>query len=288
MDRFRGWGLVAATVAAGVLVGLAGGFLASRIQPTLYRSETAFVVQQAGEPVAAGTPTGDALVRTMSDLLGSDIVTQVVIRNLGLNESSADFDSKLHVGSDGSSVLRVSVDDPDQAKATQIAQELGVVFTQIVQDRFGQGSQPVQVVVFDPAHDVGKVSPPLRRDLGWGALLGGLAGLLVGNLLVTRRRRAAAAVRLQGTFPEMAQALLARSAAEPFQTVLVVGADGERVAAGVADSLAQRGQQALWLRSQDASAKELDRLTAHVSYVLVAAAKPDSRLARRVDLVVAV
>jgi len=184
-------------------------------------------------------------------------------------------------------VLRVAVDNPDQAKATQIAQELGTVFTQIVQDRFAQGAQPVQVVVFDPAHDAGKVSPPLASDLGWGALIGALVGLLVGNLWVSRRRRPEM-LALAGSYPDMADTLLARSAQAPFQTVLLVGADGERVAAGVADSLAARGAQALWLRSKDASAQELARLAAHVSYVLVASAAPDAKLVRRVDLVASV
>lgn len=289
MDRFRGWGLVVVTVLAGTLVGLAGGLLAAHFQPTLYRSETAFVVQQGGEPVAAGTTNGNGLVQTVDDLLDSNIVTQVVIRNLSLDETSAQFDSHVHVTTDGSAVLRVTVDNPDQAKATQIAQELGIVFTQIVQDRFGHAAQPVQVVIFDPAHDVGQISPPKHRDLLWGALLGALGGLLVGNLLLTRRRRGeAATVKLAGTFPQMADTLLARSAAQPFQTVLLVGRDGERVAAGVADSLAERGQQALWLRGKDASEQELDRLAAHVGYVLVATASPDRKLARRVDLVVAV
>jgi capsular polysaccharide biosynthesis protein len=285
VDRLRSrFGLLVASVAAGAAVGLLAGFVASLFQPTLYRAETAFVVQRAGEPLA-GTPTADALVRTVRDLLTTNIVTQVVIRNLQLNESSGRFDSRMHVGSDGSAVLRVEIDDAGQAKATQIAQELATVFTQIVQDRFAQGAQPVQVVVFDPAHDAGKVSPPIGRDLGWGALIGALAGLLVGNVLLGRRPRPAATVTLAGTFPEMADALLARSAEAPFQTVLLVGADGERVAAGVADSLAERGAQALWLRSNDASAKELARLAAHVSYVLVASASVDPKLVRRVDLV---
>jgi capsular polysaccharide biosynthesis protein len=284
VERFRaGWGLVAACVVAGAAAGLLAGFVASLFQPTLYRSQTSFVVQRAGEPLA-GTPQADALVQTVRDLLGTDIV---VIRNLSLDESSASFDHHLHIGNDGSAVLRVSVDASDQAKATQIAQELGTVFTQIVQDRFAQGAQPVQVVVFDPAHDVGKVSPPLARDLGWGALIGALVGLLIGNLLLSRRP-GTATLALAGSFPEMADALLARSAERPFQTVLLVGPDGERVAAGVADSLAALGVQALWLRSKDASKQELARAAAHVSYVLVAAAKPDASLVRRVDLVASV
>jgi len=264
------WKLVAACVAAGAAAGLLAGWVATFFQPTLYRSETEFVAQHGSE-------------RTVHDLLESDIVTQVVIRNLSLNESSRRFDSRLHIRDDGSSVLRVGVDDPSQAKATQIAQELGVVFTQIVQDRFGH---TVQVVVFDPAHDVGKVSPPLGADLGWGALIGALAGLLAANLWL-RREPAVAPVRLDGSVPEMADALLARSAAEPFQTVLVAGADGERVAAGLADSMAARGQQALWVRSADASPQELARLAAHASFVFVAARSANHRLARKVDLVVA-
>jgi capsular polysaccharide biosynthesis protein len=281
------WGLGVAAVVVGVAVGVGVGFVVSILQPTLYRSETAFVVQRGGDPLG-GTPEGDAVVQTVRDLLDANLVTQVVIRNLSLNETSATFVAREGIAADGSAVLRVTIDNPDQARATQIAQELGVVFAQIVQDRFGTATQPIQVVVFDPAHDVGKVSPDVKRNLGWGALLGGLTGLLLWSLGERRRRRSRpATLALSGDVQQLADALLARSAGEPFQTVLVTGAE-EQVVAGIADSLAARGAQALWLRSGDASAEELARLAAHVRYVLVVGSAGDRRLARRVDLVVAV
>jgi capsular polysaccharide biosynthesis protein len=301
MDTFRRrWLLVVALVAAGTAAGLVAAAVVSATQATLYRAETTLIVQQAGTPLPGG-PDTNGLIRTVRNLLATDIVSQVVVRNLALHETPARLRQNLKVVSDPSAVLKVQVDDSDQTKATQIAQELGVVFSQIVQDRFGHAAKPLQVVVFDPAHPVGKVSPRLGRDLGWGALLGALAGLLAANLLVTLRQGRPGLGRVpagrppvlgdlstEGGLAAIADSLLASSDARPFQTVLVVGDADEQVAAELAETLAGRGQLAMWVRAADADAAELDRLTARCRFVLVSAPSLESPLEADVDAVVRV
>jgi capsular polysaccharide biosynthesis protein len=308
MDRLRArWLLALALTVAGVIVGMAGGYAYSLTEQKLYRAEAKLIAQSGSRPVTGG------VLRTVVNLLDTDIVAQNVIRNQQLTETSTQFFKRLHVKTVGS-VITVGVDDKSQAQALGSAQELSLVFTQLVRDRFGTGTDAVGVTIFDPAHAVGKVSPDVRRDIGWGALFGALLGLLVANIFVLRGRRG---VWMPAPYPylevpmldtgerpalpaperppllgidnqEIADALVARSAEDPFQTVLVAGdADGS-ISAGIAQTLAGRGELTMWVRSADADEEELDRLTARCAYVLVAAPSLDPALALTVDAVVVV
>jgi capsular polysaccharide biosynthesis protein len=308
VDRLRArWLLALALIVAGVIVGVAGAYIYSLTEQKLYRAQASLVAQSGSRPVTGG------VLRTVVDLLRTDIVAQNVIRNQQLTESSAQFSKRLHVKTAGS-VITVDVDDESQSHALGIAQELSLVFTQLVRDRFGTGADAAGVTIFDPAHAIGKVSPDVRRDIGWGALFGALLGLLVANIFVLRGRRG---VWLPPPYPyfevptlgmgerpalpaperpvplgfdndEIADALVAQSAENPFQTVLVAGDEDCAVTAGIAQSLAARGRLTMWVRSADADEEELDRLAARCAYVLVAAPSFDPVLALTVDAVVVV
>jgi hypothetical protein len=170
------------------------------------------------------------------------------------------------------------------------------------------------VTIFDPAHAVGKVSPRVGRELGWGALFGGLLGMLAANLAVLRGRPGvwmpapypyAELPALGAAMPrelagpeqpqflgwddgEIAEALIAHSVSEPFQTVLVAGDEEGMLTAGIAQALADRGELAMWVQAADADRDELDRLAARCAYVLVAAPSLELEVARSLDAVVAV
>jgi len=308
VDRLRArWLLALALIVAGVIVGVAGAYAYSLTEQKLYRAQASLVAQSGSRPVTGG------VLRTVVNLLETDIVAQNVIRNQQLTETSTQFFKRLHVKTAGS-VITVDVDDQSQSQALGIAQELSLVFTQLVRDRFGTGADAAGVTIFDPAHAVGKVSPDVRRDIGWGALFGALLGLLVANIFVLRGRRG---VWLPAPYPylevptlgmgerpalpaparpqllgfddeEIADALIAQSAESPFQTVLVAGDHDGAVTAGIAQTLAARGQLTMWVRSADADEEELDRLAARCAYVLVAAPSLDPALALTVDAVVVV
>jgi capsular polysaccharide biosynthesis protein len=308
MGRLRArWLLALAVVVLGLAIGIAGAFAYSRTEKTLYRADVALIAQTGSQPVTGG------VLRTIRDLVKTDIVAENVIRNQQLSETTAQFYDSLHIATAGS-VITVGVDDPNEDTAVRIAQELSIVFTQLVRDRFGTGSNAAQVSIFDPAHGVGKVSPRVDRDLGWGALFGALLGLLAANVLVLRGRRgvwmpmplpyeqlpalgpggamalpaASAPPYLGSENGEIAEALIAQAAADPFQTVLVAGDPDSAVTAGVAHELAARGELTMWLRGSDADLEELDRLAARCAFVLVSSPAFDAALAGKVDAVVAV
>ena len=308
MDRLRArWLLALVLIVAGLIVGVTGAFAYSRTEPKLYRAQTALIAQSGSQPVTGG------VLRTISDLLTTDIVAQNVIRNQQLTESSSQFFNRMHVKIAGS-VITVGIDDKSQDEAVRLAQELSIVFAQLVRDRFGTAANAAGVTIFDPAHAVGQVSPSVRRDVGWGALFGALLGLLVANVFVLRGRRgiwmpapypylevpvlgpveqpalpAPARPQLLGfDDEEIAGTLLARSTEDPFQTVLVAGdADGS-ITAGIAQALAGRGELTMWVRAADADEAELDRLSARCAYVLIAAPSLDPVLGLTVDAVVVV
>ena len=308
MGRLRArWLLALAVVLLGLAIGIVGAFAYSRTEKTIYRADVALVAQTGSQPVTGG------VLRTIRDLVKTDIVAENVIRNQQLTETTTQFYASLHIATAGS-VITVGVDDPNQDAAVRIAQELSIVFTQLVRDRFGTGSNAAQVSIFDPAHAVGKVSPRVSRDLGWGALFGALLGLLAANVLVLRGRRgvwmpmplpyeelpalgpggamalppAAPAPHLGGENGEIADALIVRAAADPFQTVLVTGDPDSVLTAAVAHALAARGQLTMWLRGADADVQELDRLAARCAFVLVSSPGFDASLADMTDAVVAV
>jgi tyrosine-protein kinase len=290
------WIVFGLLVAAGLAAGLAAAFAQSLREPTLYRAQTSLVVERGGQPLSGASGTA-GLVGTFRRLIETNVVAAGVIKDLGLGESASRFLHRLSVAQSGSSaVLRVDADDGDPARATRIAQQIGVVFAQLVQARFGQTSslsaQPLSIGVFDPAHPLpGKVSPHLRRDLGWGALFGLLGGLLVASLGARRpqEKRPAAGLRVlgdAGSADEVAETLIELSAQQPFQTVALAGDPEGTVTASVAHALAERGALTIWVRAADADSSELERLAARCAYVLVAAGPVDSRLS--VDAAIAV
>jgi|SRR5579884_260784 len=308
MERLRArWLLALAVTVAGVGLGVAGAYAYTRTQPDVYRARVALIAQSGSQPV-----TG-AVLGTIRGLVETDIVAQNVIRNQHLSLTSEQLFRRLHVSTAGS-VLTVDVDDRSQDEAVHVAQELSLVFTQLVRDRFGSGAGAAQVTIFDPAHAVGKVSPQVGRDVGWGALFGALLGLLAANVFVLRGRRgvwmppypAAEVPSLLGApayaLPaapspppvlgqepeEIAANLIERAQDEPFQTVLVAGDEAGTVTAAVAENLARRGELTMWMRAEDANPREVEELTARCAYVLVASPTFDAELARRVDAVVAV
>jgi capsular polysaccharide biosynthesis protein len=288
--------LTGLVVAAGLAAGLVAAYAQSLREPTLYRAEMSLVVERGNQPLPGGAATS-GLVSTFHKLIESNVVATNVIQNLALGESATTFLDRLSVAKSGNSaVLQIRVDDGDPGRATQIAQQLGLVFTQLVRERFGQQTsattQPVQIAVFDPAHALpGKVSPRLWRDLGWGALFGLLGGLLVANVGARRRppRRSVEGLRVLGdadAADAVADSLIELSARLPFQTVALAGDPEGIVTATVAHALAERGELTIWMRAADADADELERLSARCAYVLVAGATLDPRLS--VDAAIAV
>jgi capsular polysaccharide biosynthesis protein len=288
------WGLFGLLVAVGLAAGRAAAYGQSLREPTLYRAQTSLVVERGNEPLSGAGTSG--LVGTFRKLLETNVVAANVIQNLALGGSASTLLHRISVHqSSNSAVLRLDVDDGEPTRATKIAQQLGVVFAQLVQNRFGASSasaEPIAVAVFDPGHLLpGKASPHLRRDLAWGGLLGLLAGLFVANFGARRRpeKRSIEGLRVlgdAGAADGIAETLIGLSAQRPFQTVAVAGDPEGWVTASLAHALAERGELTIWVRAADADGAELERLSARCAYVLVAGATLDPKLS--VDAAIAV
>lgn len=290
------WALFGLLVAVGLAAGLVGGFAQSLREPTLYRAEVTLVVERGNQPLTGGSGAG-GLVSTFHKLIESNVVATGVIKNLALHESASTLLRRLSVEKSGSSaVLQVRVEGGGRPTATEIAQQVGLVFTQLVDQRFGQQTPaavaPIQIAVFDPAHLLpGKASPHVRRDLAWGGLLGLLVGLLVATFGARRRPevRSVAGLRVlgdTGSTDEVAGALIELSAQRPFQTIAVAGDPEGWVAASLAHALAERGELTIWVLAADADGAELERLSARCAYVLIAGSTLDPKLS--VDAAIAV
>lgn len=128
--------------------------------------------------------------QTITDLLESQVVARQTIQQLGLNENPTTLLGELGVSAGpNTSVIDVTYDDTNQARAVHILSTLGGIFTGLVNTaladkaKSGTSSQPVSVVVFDPAHaDPGRVSPRTTRTLAIALVLGLVAGLLLALL----------------------------------------------------------------------------------------------------------
>lgn len=153
----------------------------------VFRSEMKIVVGQ-GEGVfqpQLGNVV-EPFTQTMSDLLRSEVVAQSVIADLDLSLSSTELLSNLEIVTRPSTaVLTVFYDDTDRDRGVQILDQVGTVFTELVDDRLATSdveNQDLQVsaTIFDPAHSLpGQVEPKPLLNLVVGTALGLLLGLLL-------------------------------------------------------------------------------------------------------------
>jgi len=171
--------LLAACVVAGAGVSL--------LEPTRYRAEATVVV--GNSPRSPSRAEADSLA-TLGELVRSDIVARAALRDLGLEDPSAsELIDRLHVRVPaGTSLLVISADAGSRREAERLAQQVGLVFTQLALERFPQ----LHASLFGSAHALGgHVSPRWSRNLGGGALV----GLLLAALAVSVPQRRAPAVR---------------------------------------------------------------------------------------------
>lgn len=163
----------------------------SFLQDPLYRASTTIVVGQGNslfQPGEANAVT--PFTATMGDLVRSKIVMATVIDDLDLQaETPESLLESLSVSiNPETAVIRVSVDDHDPERAVAIAGEIGSVFSELVDERFGNAapttpSQPAQLpltaTIFDPARaEPDPVAPKPVKNIAAALLIGLVLGLL--------------------------------------------------------------------------------------------------------------
>jgi tyrosine-protein kinase len=187
----RQW-LIVVTVLV-VALAFAGWWLSR--QESEYASEMKIVVGQGqalfGPDVSFAV---EPFTQTMTDLLESEVVARRVREELNLDTTPSELLDRLEVETKpDASVLNLTYRDTDRARSRQVLQQVGEVFTELVDTRFGepsapdetdggQGDQtpPVTATIFDPAHALpGRVSPKPARTLAIAGLLGLIAGILL-------------------------------------------------------------------------------------------------------------
>lgn len=125
----------------------------------------------------AGPSTVGPMLPNLRELASSNVVAGNVRSTLRLTESAETVRRHLHaVVRPGSEVIAISATDDVADHARQLAQEATVVFSQLVEARFGTGSPELHAAVLDSAHVLAGPDRHFARNL----LIGGLVGLLLG------------------------------------------------------------------------------------------------------------
>ena len=219
----RQWFIVLLVLA--VAMGAAAWWLSR--QESEYASEMKIVVGQGqalfGPDVSFAV---EPFTQTMTDLLQSEIVARRVISRLALQDTTSDeLLNRLEVSTKpDASVLNLTYEDTDRVRSRRILQQIGEVFTELVDTRFGERDTPAQspdapaadetppvtATIFDPAHTMPeRVSPKPTRTLAVAGILGLLAGVLLAlvrdgfanQLRSHRETQDAFGVRVEGMLP---------------------------------------------------------------------------------------
>jgi succinoglycan biosynthesis transport protein ExoP len=172
-----------------VVLAVAAAALFTARQSPAYKAKTTLVVGQSGglvQPQNAGAI--QPFSATMQELIKSSVVAQEVIRALGLKQSPESLLGEISIAfNPESAALNVSVVDTSPERAKAIAAEVGVAFSALVKERFGQpaagagssATPPLTATVWDPAYVVpGKISPRPKLNLTVAAILGLVLGVL--------------------------------------------------------------------------------------------------------------
>ena len=128
------------TVVATVALALGAAVLFTMRQQPEYRAQTTIVVGQAGglvQPQNAGAI--QPFSATMQELIRSGVVARKVISALGLKETPEALLGRVSVSfNPESAALNVSVLDRYPERAQAIAERIGIAFSALVKERFGQ------------------------------------------------------------------------------------------------------------------------------------------------------
>ena len=185
----RKWTLLLVTA---LVVGAAAAFTYQ--QRSEYAAEVTIVVGQAGGLVQPQNANAiQPFSATMTELIKSTVVASAVTRQLQLKLSADQLLSKVSVSfNPESAALKVRVVDHVPSQARAIAQQIGVSFSGLVEDRFGSAAQsksgssanpPLTATIWDPAHVVpGRVQPKPAQNLIIASMLGLVLGLLAAFL----------------------------------------------------------------------------------------------------------
>ena len=251
----RRWWLIVALALLGGLVGL----VVSLVSTPARKAEALVLISSP-----SGTSAVNPFLPNLRELATSGVLAGNVRSTLRLNESVAELSDHLDAEvRPQSQVIAISVEDEQADRARQIAQEAAVVFTQLVQSRFGARSPPLQAALIDSARLRSASSRQFARNVAVGAVIGLLLGIL-GTLL----RQGVPTTEETAGASDRAIRDLRKRESQLDQRVKMVSAR-ERELAKRAGQLASRGQE-LEQRESELTAR-IDQVSAEDEQLVPAA-----------------
>ena len=173
-------------IIAAMLVVLAGAALATALSPKVYEANTQLFVSTSGgndtSALLQGSSFTQARVKSYADVIATPKVLDPVIEGLKLDTSAEKLATQITATVPLDTVLiEVAVTDPSPRQAADIANAVGIQFTNTVADleNVGNGkTSPVKVTIVTTATvPTAPVSPKPTRNLALGVVLGLLLGL---------------------------------------------------------------------------------------------------------------
>lgn len=195
----KNWPIIVAAMLLGII---GGGTMAATATPKYTASTRLFVSVRAGEGAASidlnqGTTFARQAVTTYADVVGSAIVLEPVIAELGLSQSVGDLAGQVSASSPAGTVLiDIAVTDASASHAAKVANAVGASFARVVTDQLekpsGNGASLVNIRTIQPASAPSRPSSPnIPVLLGVGMLAGigiGVSIAVARTLLDTKVR----------------------------------------------------------------------------------------------------
>ena len=171
--------MVIATTIAGVI-----SFL---VMTPIYQASTQILVNQTERQSEAFTAqdiqTNLQLINTYNVVIKSPAILNKVIEELGLDETAGSLNEKVTVNSEqNSQVVTVTIQDPNQKQAVEIANTIATVFEQEVPQLMNVDNVNILSPAVMPANP-SPVKPDPMLNMAIGAVIGLMIGIGIAFLL---------------------------------------------------------------------------------------------------------
>lgn len=181
--RKRLWLIVMSTVIAATIAGV----ISFLVMTPIYQASTQILVNQTERQSEAFTSqdiqTNLQLINTYNVVIKSPAILNKVIEELDLNETAGSLNSKVTVNSEqNSQVVTVSVQDPNQKQAVDIANTIANVFEQEIPQLMNVDNVNILSPAVMPANP-SPVKPDPMLNMAIGAVIGLMLGVGLAFLL---------------------------------------------------------------------------------------------------------
>ncbi len=181
--RKRIWLIVMSTVIAATIAGV----ISFLVMTPIYQASTQILVNQTERQSEAFTSqdiqTNLQLINTYNVVIKSPAILNKVIDELDLSETAASLNSKVTVNSEqNSQVVTVSVQDPNQKQAVDIANTIANVFEQEIPQLMNVDNVNILSPAVMPANP-SPVKPDPMLNMAIGAVIGLMLGVGIAFLL---------------------------------------------------------------------------------------------------------